>query len=61
MTEHSALPSEYDATLRSIRHRVTVTRSRAQLAANAQLVHLYRAIGSILLERTRTAPGGPVS
>lgn len=35
-----------------------MTRSRAQLAANAQLVHLYWAIGSILLERSRTGAWG---
>jgi len=58
MNDQPALPNEYDDILRSIRDRVTVTRSRAQLAANAHLVHLYWAIGSILLERSRTGPWG---
>ena len=52
------VPGEYADTLRSIRDRVTSTRSRAQLAANAHLVHLYWSIGSILLERSRNGAWG---
>jgi predicted nuclease of restriction endonuclease-like (RecB) superfamily len=58
MTDQPDLPNEYADTLRSIRDRVTVTRSRAQLAANGHLVHLYWSIGSILLERSRTGAWG---
>lgn len=58
MSDTSTVPREYADTLRSIRERVTTTRVRAQLAANAQLVHLYWGIGAILLERSRAGRWG---
>ncbi|MCA5922113.1 PDDEXK nuclease domain-containing protein [Curtobacterium oceanosedimentum] len=58
MTDDAALPDEYAETLRSIRDRVTATRGRVQLAANAHLVHLYWSIGSVLLERSRAGRWG---
>ena len=58
MTDDAALPTEYAETFRAIRDRVTATRSRVQLAANAHLIHLYWSIGSVLLERSKTGRWG---
>jgi hypothetical protein len=58
MTDDAALPNEYAETFRAIRDRVTATRSRVQLAANAHLIHLYWSIGSVLLERSKTGRWG---
>ncbi|MGN7223379.1 PDDEXK nuclease domain-containing protein [Curtobacterium flaccumfaciens] len=58
MTDDAALPTEYAETFRAIRDRVTATRSRVQLAANAHLIHLYWSIGSVLLERSKAGRWG---
>ena len=58
MTDDAALPSEYAETFRVIRDRVTATRGRVQLAANAHLIHLYWSIGSVLLERSNAGRWG---
>lgn len=58
MTDGSMLPAEYEHTFRVIREQVTATRHRVQLAANAQLVHLYWSIGKVLLERSKSGQWG---
>ncbi|PZO60996.1 MAG: DUF1016 domain-containing protein [Leifsonia xyli] len=58
MTDGSTLPAEYEHTFRVIREQVTTTRHRVQLAANAQLVHLYWSIGTVLLERSKSGQWG---
>lgn len=58
MTDGSTLPAEYEHTFRVIREQVTATRHRVQLAANAQLVHLYWSIGKVLLERSKSGQWG---
>lgn len=58
MTERSSLPSEYADTLRFIRECVSTTRSRAQFAANTQLVHLSWSIGALLVDRSRNGAWG---
>lgn len=58
MDEEPLLPAGYGETLHAIRERVRQTRTRVQLAANAHLIHLYWAIGSVLVERSRSAPWG---
>lgn len=45
------MPADYTDSLASIKTRVTVSRHRAVLAANAELVQLYWQIGRDILER----------
>ena len=52
MADDHPLPTDYGETLELISTRVRAARSRVQLAANAQLIHLYWSIGSVLLERS---------
>jgi predicted nuclease of restriction endonuclease-like (RecB) superfamily len=58
MDEEPLLPAGYGGILHAIRERVRCTRTRVQLAANAHLIHLYWSIGSVLVERSRSAPWG---
>lgn len=46
-----ALPADYAAWLADIKTRVTVSRQRAALAANAELIELYWHIGRDILQR----------
>lgn len=53
-----ALPAGYAAWLADIKTRVQSARSRAALAANAELVGLYWHIGNDILQRQQTASWG---
>ncbi|MGU3409795.1 YhcG family protein [Microbacterium sp. M1A1_1b] len=52
MADDHPLPSDYIETFELISIQVRTARSRVQLAANAQLIHLYWFIGSVLLDRS---------
>jgi predicted nuclease of restriction endonuclease-like (RecB) superfamily len=52
------LPADYAAWLADIKTRVHAARSRAALAANAELVGLYWQIGNDILQRQQTANWG---
>lgn len=54
----AALPAGYAAWLADIKTRVQSARSRAALAANAELVGLYWHIGNDILQRQQTASWG---
>ena len=54
----SAVPAGYAAWLADIKARVQSARSRAALAANAELVALYWQIGHDILQRQQTASWG---
>ena len=54
----SAVPAGYAAWLADIKARVQSARSRAALAANAELVALYWHIGHDILQRQQTASWG---
>lgn len=53
-----ALPTGYAAWLADIKARVQSARSRAALAANAEMVTLYWEIGRDILQRQQTASWG---
>ncbi|MFJ3381695.1 YhcG family protein [Curtobacterium sp. NPDC090217] len=58
MEDDHQLPPDYTETVELISARVSNTRGRVQLAANAHLIHLYWAIGSVLLERSKQSGWG---
>lgn len=58
MEDDRQLPPDYSETVELISARVSDTRVRVQLAANAHLIHLYWAIGSVLLERSKQSGWG---
>ena len=58
MEDDHQLPPDYTETVELISARVSNTRVRVQLAANAHLIHLYWAIGSVLLERSKQSGWG---
>jgi predicted nuclease of restriction endonuclease-like (RecB) superfamily len=54
----TGIPADYAAWLSDIKTRVQAARSRAALAANAELVTLYWQIGSQILQRQQAAKWG---
>ncbi len=58
MEDDHQLPPDYTETVELISAPVSDTRVRVQLAANAHLIHLYWAIGSVLLERSKEGGWG---
>lgn len=56
--EIAAIPADYSDWLTSIKTRVQTARSRAVVAANAELVQLYWQIGNEILQRQRSAHWG---
>lgn len=54
----ATIPADYAAWLADIKNRVQAARSRAVLAANAELIALYWQIGDELLQRQQSANWG---
>jgi predicted nuclease of restriction endonuclease-like (RecB) superfamily len=46
-----AIPTDYPGWLETLKGQIAVARSRAALAVNAELIHLYHRIGREILER----------
>ncbi len=45
------IPSDFPAWLETLKRQITASRSRAALAVNAELIHLYHRIGREILDR----------
>ena len=55
----ATLPADYAPLLADIKARVQVTRVKAGLAANRELLALYWDIGRLILDRQRRRVGAP--
>lgn len=50
-SKNDIIPTDYPAWLETLKGQITAARSRAALAVNAELIHLYHRIGREILER----------